>query len=599
MGNTESDFALLNRLKLYRDESEYYTKDSRELAKKIKRYYKGEQLPRDVITVLEDRGQPLLWENIIKKIINKIMGLKASTKQEMSVFARRVVDKDGANVFRNILRSSHDTSEWWSNKKRADFDFIVAGMSVREIKVQPLDERDMFGHRYYDFDHPHVPIEYCYWDPFFKKPDGSDMRYFHVAKKYAKGDLEKLFDREKVALLEFHPEFTSTSASIEGDSIERATVYYTHYWDDGTVKWAIWGEDVMLANGTSPLEIDRFPYAIRRVFLEDSDDPGEFHGPFKDILPLQDRINFYHLRIANMLGTVKMMFESDATEDAETFMEQMAQDDAIVEVKPGALRDGKIKDIQNNSKAIQMMELIQDARKQSEEIIGLNSELLGSAVNRLSGAAIENRQNAGLIGMQLFFDASMEQDKDLAEMQIALIQQYVKAEQVYAIMDQHEADKYFVVNEVERSEGGSVVFDSGKPRRKNAIKAGRYSVILRQIPATRGSIAERQKQWTEQFKTLQAVRPEAISKIYPLMLRDTESPVADEVAAIFKELDAQAAQNNQAQELQMQEMQLSMQKMQAQIADFMGKSKENEAQAELHLAKADAIRKGDSHYVKE
>lgn len=597
----ENNQNLLDRLKLYKEESEHYTSASRKLAKKVKKYYKGEQLPEDVITVLEDRGQPVLWENIIKKIINKIMGLKSSTKQEMAVFARRVVDKDGANVFTNILRASHDTSEWWSNKKRADFDFITAGMSVREIKVQPLDEKDIFGNRHYDFDHPHVPIEFCYWDPFFKKPDGSDMRYFQVVKKYARGDLEKLFDKELVNSLNFDEDFVGIGATVgDGASIQRAVVNYAHYWEDGKIKWAIWGEDVLLAKGDSPFDMDRFPYAIRRVFLEDSEDPGEYHGPFKDILPLQDRINFYHLRIANMLGTIKMMFESDATEDAESFMEEMAQDSAIVQVKSGALSGGKIKDIQNNSKAVQMMELINDARKQSEEIIGLNSEILGSAVNRLSGSAIENRQNAGLIGLQLFFDASMEQDKDLAEMQISLIQQYVKAEQVYALMDKHEADNYFVVNEVQKHEGGAVQFNEGEPKRKNSINMGRYSVVLRQIPASRGSIAERQKNWTEQFKTLQTFKPEAIMALYPAMLRDTDSPVADEVQGVLAKLDEQSAQNTQAQEMQMKEMQLQMQKMMAQIADFQGKAKENEAQAQLHLAKAEEIRKGDGdEYVKE
>ena len=101
-----------------------------------------------------------------------------------------------------------------------------------------------------------------------------------------------------------------------------------------------------------------------------------------------------------MMGTNKLLFETSAVDDAETFIEQYSLDSAVVEVNDNALSAGKIQDIKQFNEIVQLKNEVMDLRRQAEEIIGLNSEVLGSAVNRMSGSAIENRQNAGLVGLQ-------------------------------------------------------------------------------------------------------------------------------------------------------------------------------------------------------
>lgn len=63
--NTEES-ALLDKLSKQRDEAYYTTETYRELGRKIKRYFKGDQLPQDVIAQLQSREQPIEWENVIK-----------------------------------------------------------------------------------------------------------------------------------------------------------------------------------------------------------------------------------------------------------------------------------------------------------------------------------------------------------------------------------------------------------------------------------------------------------------------------------------------------------------------------------------------------
>jgi hypothetical protein len=585
----ETDYSLVQKLKLYLAESQEKTKASRDLGIKTRKYYDGDQLPADVVGALEQRAQPKMWENIVLKIGNRVAGLKDSTKTEIAAFRRRVPDKAAANVFTNIIRSTRDFGEWAVNKSAADFDLMIAGLSVMAKKVKHFDEYDMFGHRYHDIVDEHISFTRVWIDPFSNKADYSDARYLTISGRYSKGELYKKFDKELVDRLVYEEVHNNTVADVH---MERAELFYTWYREAGVIKWAIWGDgDVVLAKGDSPYKMDRFPFSVRRANKLNPDNPGEYYGMFKNVLPLQDKINFAHLRIANMIGSVKLMFESDAVEDADDFIQAYALDDAVVEVKNGAIRDSKFKEIKHDSKIQQLMSIIEDSRRQAEEIVGLNAELLGMATQRLSGAAIENRQNSGLIGLQQFMNASMEQDKDSAEMTIELASQYLKAEQIYQIMDKKEADAYFIINETVKNPDGSIAYEGGEPKRRNKIEAGHYSVVLRQIPASRGSIAERQKSWAEITKSLTEEQRVAV---LPSMLRDVESPVADEVADILKTLEENNAQNNQQQEMMMAELEKKMALMDSKIADFVGKAKENEAQAVLHLAKAEEIKKGKS-----
>ncbi len=57
--------------------------------KKAKAYYHGEQLPPDVLAIIQERGQTPIVENIYKMIINKILGYKISSIQEVRLSPRQ------------------------------------------------------------------------------------------------------------------------------------------------------------------------------------------------------------------------------------------------------------------------------------------------------------------------------------------------------------------------------------------------------------------------------------------------------------------------------------------------------------------------------
>jgi hypothetical protein len=580
---------ILETLKKQKKESYERTRESREEALKIKKYFRGEQLPDDVIAIISGRDQPLEWENIVKKIANKIMGLKLLSKQEINVFGRQVEDMAQANVITNVLRASQDSTDFWSYKKRADKDLLLAGISIMQPVIKELGEVDLLGIKERDLRYYHLPMEQSFWDPYFTSPDGSDSRYFHHERLIDRESLYEFFDPEIIDQIPLcnNLEITDYLTSEVGYS-ERVKITYSWYRKyckekrRNVIYYAIWSDNILLAHKESPYNMNRVPISIRRVNDADSDNPAAFYSIFRDILPIQDRINFTHLRIANMLGSLKMLFEDDAVDDAEEFVEEFSLDNSIVKVKSGAISGNKIKEIKNSNDIAQLMQIIHDKRSVAEEIIGLNNEILGTSVQRLSGYAIEHRQNAGMVGLQLFIDASIQQDRDLADMGIKLIDQYVNAEQIYRMVDGFEADRLFKVNEIEKDTNGRVLFENGKPKRKNKLNIGRYDLILNSVPQTRGSIAERQANWVEIMK-LFAGNANMLQSLLPRMLRDIESPVAMEVLEIMKKEEEQKANNtqgNQAEQLQAKELSLRIEKMQEEIKKLTSQANVNNATAE-------------------
>ena len=590
--NSKEELKHLEDFKKQVEESTHHFRKAKETAKRINSYIKGDQLPDEVRQILLEREQPEMWENIFKKIDAKISGLKITSKQEIQAIGRqRGSDKVQANLITNILKTIQDSTQWWQNKKRADLSLRSSGLSIVEVVVKNTGEKDILGNPIRELKHYHIPSSQAHIDPFAIQPDYSDMRYFHRERYIIKEELYKIFPKEKVDKLQEYEEHISNEYSTYSKGTtaysKRAKIYYSWFrkWNFETkedeIHYAIWSDNVILKMEKCPYILKRFPISIRRVDEIDYDIPADVRGLYYNLLPIQDRINNCHLRAIHMMGTNKLLFESDAVDDAEDFIEQYSQDSATVEVRAGAIKDNKIKDIKQYNEIASLKAEIVDLRRQAEEIVGLNNEILGSAVNRLSGAAIENRQNAGLVGLQDFIDTSSEVDRDLAEIDIQLIQQYFDAEQIYNIVDKDEADDYFIANEIIIDANGVVVRENGEPKRKYNLKVGRYDIILTATAFNRGSSTERQKVWAEYIKAIQVTHPHLVPRMIEMSLRDTDSPIANKVSQLIEEdKKAQAQGGQEQQQAQMKQMELNMQTLQAKLEEIMSKTNLNNAKAQ-------------------
>lgn len=566
---TPEDKKLLSYLQETFDEAKKLTEGSRREGRDAYEYMRGNQLPDDVKAELADRGQPARWENIYMKIDNKVEGMKMMTQEEIAVLPRSVDKKEQFMTITNVLRASQDATEWKTHKKRADRDLRIVGLSAIEEQLHVLDEVDAQGKRLKEIRRIHLPALECLPDMYASAPDMSDSRYFHRTRMMHKASLKKLFGEAVNNLPE------------NADGMVRINRTWYRHPDDGSVRVAVWEYSTLLEDKESPFsKLDRFPVAIRRLRWSHR---KEYYGMYRDVRPFQDSVNFTMLRLINMLGSSKLLIESDAVEDIDSFKDEYALDNSVTEVRGGALREKKIQDISQTNNVSQLMSIVQDARLQAELVIGLNSEVLGSAVNRLSGYAIESRQNAGLVGLQNYMDVSGELDIDLAQIDLKIMEEHFTAEQIFYIDGKNgKPREQVVLNAYERDEKGRMEYQDGAAKQKSIMSLGRYDVSFRRVPFNRGATGERQKNWTELLKMLPQ---EDALLLIPSMLRDTESPEAEEAQRIIEERNANAQQNNDAMQAQMQQMQLQMEELASKI-------RERDSKSALNTAKANEIAAG-------
>ena len=77
---------------------------------------------------------------------------------------------------------------------------------------------------------------------------------------------------------------------------------------------------------------------IRKLYV---DSANAFYGIFRNVKPHQDYVNFAENRMANMLGSQKILYEMSAVDNAEEFSKHVSLDNAVVGVRDGALSSSK------------------------------------------------------------------------------------------------------------------------------------------------------------------------------------------------------------------------------------------------------------------
>jgi len=520
-------------------------------------YYAGKQLPSDVIAVLQERGQPPIHENILAMIMEKIEGYKSMARQDMVVVGRQREDRQKAEVLSDILKSISDTPEYIREKRASDTDLLL-GLAVVEIYVKELDSSDSFGTKEKAIKISRISPTSFLLDPFSRKSDGSDAKYFIKCMGMDYEDALEAFGAKAQSLRTYHV----------SNYRKRVNVY--EFWikerEKGESFWSryVLGDiDVLLSYEKKPFKGGNHPFCIQKYATEGN----AWYGFFRNLKPQIDFINFAENRMANMIGSSKILYEAGAVDDAEQFATDVNIDNAVVRVKDGAIASKRVQVMNNQPQIAALSAKIADARATAQRLSGLNDETLGLAVSRLSGSAIEQRNNAGVVSLQRFLLASEAIDKEIFSRAIMLITHYFDAEQVFRIAERDSSERYFTINERERDEAGNLIINQdGRVSVKNRIDVGFYDISLHTVPHVKTKREDMLKSWGEIIKTILPLNPSLAEPLIPLMLRDTDSAVARDIEELLGAQKEQAQQGNPAQELELERAKLELEKLKAEIA---------------------------------
>ncbi len=553
-------FSDTRQFKEWLRESYHHFKDTKEFSKKVRNYYNGDQLDYWTKLILANRRQPEQHENNIAKHNNYILGFKAERETEIQVIGMQQKDKATANLHNAILKAIRENADFQEEIDSSDSHLSIEGISVFEQNVIASGEYDQFGREHKEIVFRELSPDNCYLDPYSRALNyNQDARYFSEAFWIDKEVLYRFANKDIVDGLNS----TNYMSDVHNDDLDnygrnrnRCLVVYTWYkkFDKDIKKdkyyFAFWSGETILLQSESPFLFDGFPIEV--TFLNrDFDGRIKYWGLYRDIMPLQDNINYAKLRLFNMIGTSKTLVERGGIQDddIERFDSEFSSDSATVLVED----INKIKDVKMQSQIQQLLNVIIDSRNQINEILGVNKEMLGTANNRMSAVGQERRIETGLIGLSKFLKACETRDKRVTKKTIKLTEQYYDTERVISIIDEDYMQEYITINETVVNEYGGVdyeVTDDGKlkPMANNQISAGKYDLIYTNKLKSTSINSERLRSNVELVKILQSTNPDLVQYIVPEILKDSESPSADKIRKIVYE-NAQQKNNNPQNEI--------------------------------------------------
>jgi hypothetical protein len=555
-----------NQFKEWLRESHYHFKDTKAFHKKGRNYHNGDQLDYWTKLILANRRQPEQHENNIAKHNNAILGFKADRETEIQVIGMQQRDKATANLHNAILKAIRENANYQEEVDSSDSHLSIEGVSVLELNVIGSGDFDQFNREHKEITFRELDPDNCYFDPYSKALDyNKDGRYFAEAYWVDKEVLYRFADKDVVdglSVNNFISDVHNDDLTIVNQNRKRCLVVYMWYkkYDTESKKdkiyFSFWSGNTILVQAENPFIFDSFPFEF--TFLNrDFDAKIKYWGLYRDVMPLQDNINYAKLRLFNMIGTSKTLVQRGAIQDddIDLFAAEFALDSATVLVED----INGIKDVKMQRQIQQLLNVIIDSRNQINEILGVNKEMLGTANNRMSAVGQERRIETGLVGLSKFLKACETRDKRVAKKTIKLVEQYYDSERVISIIDEDFAQEYLIINQTVQNEYGGVSYDlteDGKlvPISQNKIIAGKYDLIYTNKLKSTSINSERLRANVELVKILQSTNPDLVQYIVPEILKDSDSPSADKIRRIVyqKEQERQnspeTAAQNQADE---------------------------------------------------
>lgn len=542
-------------------ESSRHFKKTKEFSKKVREYYNGDQLDGTIKQILANRGQPEQYENNIAKHNNAILGFKKEREIDIRLFGRQQRDRASADMLNALIKAITQISDYESEIDALDDELSLEGVAIAELSISASGEFDAFGREHKDVEIKQVPSSECYLDPFARSKNyNDDARYLHRVFWCDVDDLYTLgFDEEKireVSNINYIADIVEEDMWADETIRKRVLLAYTWYrkYDAQSKKdkfyYCFWSNNTILLQGETPYDFEGFPYEVEflnRDFLGKI----KYWGLYRDVMPIQDHINYAKLRLQNMMANNKTIVNRSALIDGdiESFNSEFSLDNATVMVED----IGGIKEIKQNVQIQQILNIIIDGRQQISELLNSNKEMLGTANNRMSAVGQEQRVQTGLVGLSRFMDSSDSLQKRIIKKCVKFIEQYYDTQRVVSIIDEDFMQEYITMNEAVLNANGGVeleVLEDGKvkPKAKNSISVGKYDLVFTAKPKSNSMSSERLRQNVELLKVLQVTDPELVKYLVPDILKDSESPSAKKIKEIIEQRDAQMQNSPEAQQ---------------------------------------------------
>lgn len=632
--------------------------DWRSMANKACAYYDGDQLPPDVVSTLQERGQPITVHNLIAPTIDGVLGMEAKSRTDLMVVADDADDE--AEIMAEAVNSEYKDACRLGGVDRARADAYGEQIKSGLGWVEVLRNEDPFGPRYKA---RKVHRDEVFWDWHSQEPDLSDARWL-MRRRWV--DVDECISRfpSKAKIIE--QSINDWNGFVSVDTIEGAEPFIASAFEEWsnfsneTIEWLSSDrrrvllqvvyyrsferrEVLMLESGRvvefdknnmahlisielgkatvekRPVSVIRESWWVGPHSLVDreckapygmfplvpfwgyrKDRSGEPYGLISRAMPAQDEVNLRRIKLTWLLQAKRVIMDKDATNmPRERVLEEVERADGLIELNPDRRNQKSISDVfkveQDFQVAGQQFQVMQDSVKLIQDTMGVYAAFLGQGETGQSGVAISNLVEQGSTTLSEINDNYRYACQQLGRLMLGMVLEDLGKRPNYSV----------TINRDDRQRRKQVVLNQKGDNDfiNNDVSRLRAHIALaptQQSPAYKQQLAERMTQAVAQLP------PEAQAATFDLLVELMDIPNKAEFMERIRDTmgvqkkpddmteEEQAAAQAQAEQAQA-EQELAMREIQAKVSEVEAKAAKWQAEAERVKILAESQRYDNAH----
>lgn len=632
--------------------------DWRTIARKACAYYDGDQLPGDVIKVLQERGQPLTIHNLIAPTIDGVLGMEAKSRTDLMVVADDADEE--MELLAEALNAEFADMCRLGGESRARGEAYASQIKAGIGWVEVRRSADPFGPR---FKFGSVHRDEVFWDWHRREADLSDCRWL-LRRRWLDVDecctlMPNKADIIRMSVGNTWQGFVDVSA-IEGMSPDTANAFWEwQQFDANQVEWCSQDRKrvllqvvyyrtynmrkvLMLESGRAieydaKNELHRAALALGKAWLEECpvatireawfagphflvDRPCSaphnmyplvpFWGYIKDAsrepyglivraMPAQDEVNLRRIKLTWLLQAKRVIADKDATNmSREQVMEEVERPDGYIELNPDRRNKQSISDVfkveQDFQVAAQQFQVMQDSVKLIQDTMGVYAAYLGQGEIGQSGVAIANLVEQGATTLSEINDNYRFACQKVGELALS-----------YLIEDLSRRRNYKItINRDDKRRRKTLMINVEQEDGKLSNDISRLNAHIalapiQQTPIFKQQLAERMEQ------AMAKLPPQAAASCFDLLVELMDVPNKHEFTerirsalGIAKSPDEMTPEEQAAAQaeaqMQQQQQELAMRELVAKVSELEGKAAKWQAEAARVQKLAESVRFDDA-----
>ncbi|PIZ30479.1 MAG: hypothetical protein COY40_04595 [Alphaproteobacteria bacterium CG_4_10_14_0_8_um_filter_53_9] len=505
-------------------------------------FYDGDQWSSDEKAKLADVGQAPIVINKIASKVDNIAGTEVAGRTRILYQSRSGVanEAETARVLSDLALYVAERNDQAVELSHVFRDGLVSGIGWLDVGVEDSDEGALIFNRAED------PFSVV-WDPMSRRADMSDMRFVCRERWLSSHDMETMFGEAGMAAfgkgkagvplggsaawamrgaggesINYYDGAREVMRVVEVQYLEPTTVWRVRL-PSGAIQLCTDKKDVKRftalhkgaeVDDASELMRARVAYFAGDVLLSDEALPY-WHGGFtlipyvykrhkKDGRPYglvraavhpQRELNKRRSKAMHLLNTAQVIADIDAVDDPNVLAREAARPDGMILKRAG--KDLRI--IRNTDLAVSQVQIMENAGRDIQDVMGVFDEALGRETNAVSGIAIQQRQMATSLNQMFAFDALRRTKKRLGEQILALMKQHFTHEMAVRITDTFGAGTMIGLNQPLRDDmGREVLGEDGQSLVQNDPRVGAFDVVVEEV----ADVASAREREAQQLKLL-------------------------------------------------------------------------------------------------